>query len=86
MQRLTRGILLAQEGDRATKSRRLRDDIAQVLLGVQVKLADLRKETARNTTGLKKEIASTQRVVEKSAKTLEGSAGGFGLSNEKCAG
>jgi signal transduction histidine kinase len=68
---LTRRVLTAQELERATISRSLHDDVAQTLLGIQVRLAHLKKEAARKTQGLKKQIAATQRLVGQSAKTLE---------------
>jgi signal transduction histidine kinase len=75
LQSLTRRMLSAQENERATVSRTLHDGVAQAMLGIQVRLAHLKKEAARNTTGLKKELTATQRSVEKSAKTLERFAG-----------
>jgi signal transduction histidine kinase len=68
-------MLSAQENERTTISWALHDDVAQAMLGIQVRLAHLKKEAARNTTGLKKELTVTQRLVEKSAKTLERLAG-----------
>jgi signal transduction histidine kinase len=78
LQSLTRRMLLAQENERTTISRSLHDDVAQAMLGIQVRLAHLKKEAARNTTGLKKELSFTQRLVEKSARTLEQFAGKLG--------
>ncbi len=78
LQSLTRRMLSAQENERARVSRTLHDDVAQGLLGIQVRLAHLKKEAARNTTGLKKELIVTQRLVEKSAKTLERFSGKLG--------
>jgi signal transduction histidine kinase len=75
LRNLTRQTISAQEDERATISRKLHDGVAQVLLGIQVRLVALKKEAALNTAGLKKEIASTQRLVEKSARTLERFAG-----------
>jgi len=51
-------------------SHQLHDEIAQMLLGINVRLVTLKQAAAVNTKDLKKEIASTQRVVEKSEKTL----------------
>ena len=75
LRNLTRQILSAQEDERATISRKLHDGVAQALLGIQVRLVSLKKEAALNTAGFKKEIASTQRLVEKSARTVERFAG-----------
>jgi signal transduction histidine kinase len=68
-------MLSSQENERTTISRSLHDDVAQAMLGIQVRLAHLKKEAARNTTGLNKELTATQRLVKKSAETLERFAG-----------
>jgi signal transduction histidine kinase len=70
LRHLTHQILLAQEDKRAKISRELHDEIAQTLLGINVRLLTLKKEATVNTKGLKKEIAWTQRLVEKSRKAL----------------
>jgi signal transduction histidine kinase len=67
---LTHQILLAQEDKRTQMSHQLHDEIAQTLLGINVRLLTLKKEAAVNARGLKKEIACTRRLVEKSKKTL----------------
>jgi signal transduction histidine kinase len=70
LRHLTHQILSAQEEERKKISRELHDEIAQTLLGINVRLLTLKQAAAVNTKDLKKEIASTQRVVEKSEKTL----------------
>ncbi len=65
LQHLTHQILAAQEDKRKKISRDLHDEIAQTLLGINVRLLTLKKEAAINTGGLKKEIASTQRLVDR---------------------
>jgi two-component system sensor histidine kinase DegS len=67
---LTRQILSAQEANRTKISRDLHDEIAQTLLGINVRLLALKNESVANAEGLKKEIANTQRLVEKSKKAL----------------
>jgi signal transduction histidine kinase len=67
---LTHQSLSEQEDERGTISRGLHNEIAQTLLGINVRLLTLKKETAVNTKGLKQEIANTLRLVEKSAKTM----------------
>ena len=78
LQHLAHQILSSQEDKRKRASRDLNDDIAQTLLGINVRLLTLKKEAAVNTEGLKKEIASTQRLVDMSVKTLERFAREFG--------
>jgi len=64
LRRLTHQILSAQEDKRKKISRDLHDEIAQTLLGINVRLLTLKKEAAVDTDGLKKEIVSTQRLVD----------------------
>jgi signal transduction histidine kinase len=66
LRQLSRQILLAQEEERREISRELHDVIAQTLTGINVRLAALAKEAAVNTKGLDRNIARTQRLVEKS--------------------
>ena len=66
LRQLSRQILSAQEEERRQISRELHDVIAQTLTGINVRLAALSKEAATNTKGLDRNIARTQRLVEKS--------------------
>jgi signal transduction histidine kinase len=66
LRQLSRQILLAQEEERREISRELHDVIAQTLTGINVRLAALAKEAATNTKGLDRNIARTQRLVERS--------------------
>jgi PAS domain S-box-containing protein len=66
LRQLSRQILLTQEEERREISRELHDVIAQTLTGINVRLAALAKEAAHNTKGLDRNIARTQRLVEKS--------------------
>jgi signal transduction histidine kinase len=63
---LSRQLLLAQEEERKRISRELHDEVAQTLTGINVRLAALKTEAARNTKGLQGKISSAQRMVEKS--------------------
>ena len=79
LQRLTHQILSAQEDKRKKISRDLHDEIAQTLLGINVRLLTLKKEAAIDASGLKKEIASTQQLVDKSVKSIKRFAREFGI-------
>jgi len=82
LRQLTHQILTAQEGKRKKISRDLQDEIAQTLLGINVRLLTLKKEAALNAEGFKKDIASTQRLVDKSVKSIKRFAREFGKYHE----
>jgi signal transduction histidine kinase len=82
LQRLTHQILSAQENKRKRISRDLHDEIAQTLLGINVRLLTLKKEAANDASGLKKEIASTQQLVDKSVKSIKRFAREFGIHHK----
>lgn len=71
LQQLTHRILLAHEDKRKELSHDLQDEIAQTLLGINVRLLTVRKSAAQNANGLEKELATTQRLVDRSTKTIE---------------
>lgn len=79
LQRLTHQILSAHEDKRKKISRDLHDEIAQTLLGINVRLLTLKREAAINAGGLKKEIVCTQRLVDKSVKSIKRFAREFGI-------
>lgn len=70
LRQLTHQVLAAQEEERTKISQELQDEIAQTLLGINVRLVSLKHEARTNTKGLKNEIASTQRLVLQSAKSV----------------
>lgn len=74
---LTHRVLLAQEDERKSISHELQDEIAQTLLGINVRLHSLKQEARSSTTGLRNEIASTQRLVAGSARSVRRLARGF---------
>lgn len=78
LRQLTHRMLAAQEDERKKISLELQDEIAQTLLGINVRLLSLKHEARLNTKGLKNEIASTQRLVAKSAKSVRRVAREFG--------
>ena len=70
LRQLTHQVMEAQESERKKISRELQDEIAQTLLGINVRLLSLKQEARSNSTGLKNEIASTHRLVVKSARSV----------------
>jgi signal transduction histidine kinase len=70
LRQLTHQVLATQEDERRKISIELQDEIAQTLLGINVRLLSLKQEARSNTRGLKNEIASTQRLVAKSARSV----------------
>jgi len=78
LRRLTHQVLAAQEDERKKNSRKLQDEIAQTLLGINVRLLSLKQDARSNTKGFKNESASTQRLVIKSAKSVRRVAREFG--------
>lgn len=77
LRELTHQVLTAQENDRKKISRELQDEIGQTLIGIHVRLLSLKQEARKNTKGLKSEIASTQRLVAQSAKSVRRAADEF---------
>jgi signal transduction histidine kinase len=67
---LSRQLLLAQEEERKKISRELHDVIAQTLTSINVQLATLKKEAALDARGLERNIARTQKLVEKSVDVV----------------
>jgi signal transduction histidine kinase len=78
LRQLTHQVLAAQEDERKKISRELQDEIAQTLLGINVRLLSLKQEARVNTKGLRNEIANTQRLVVKSARSVRRVARKFG--------
>ena len=78
LRQLTHQVLLAQEDERKKISRKLQNEIAQTLLGINVWLLSLKQEARSNTKGLKNEIASVQQQVIKSVKSVRQVARGLG--------
>ena len=70
LRRLTHQVLTTQEDERKHLSGELQNEIAQVLLGLNVRLLSLKQCRHGDLNGLKNEIANTQRLVLKSAKSV----------------
>ena len=82
LRQLTHQVLAAQEDERKKISRELQNEITQTLLGINVRLLTLKQEARTNTKGLKNEIASTQQLVLKSAKSVRRVANKLGLHRQ----
>jgi signal transduction histidine kinase len=67
---LTRQIFATQENERKRMSRELHDEIAQTLLGINVRLITLKRDSVANMAVLAKDIDGTRRLVEKSVTTM----------------
>jgi PAS domain S-box-containing protein len=70
LRQLSRQILTAQEEERREISRELHDVVAQTLAGINIRLAVLKKEAALDSRNLGRDIARTQRLVEKSVEIV----------------
>ena len=71
LKRLAHRILSAQEDERKRISHDLRDEIAQTVLGIDVRLLTVKKAAGHYAKPLQEEIAKTQRLVDMSVKTIE---------------
>lgn len=79
LRHLTYEILSTQEDERRKISLQLQDEIAQTLLGINVRLLTLKNAAKTNTETLQKELDNTQRLVAQSVKTIHQFAHEFGL-------
>jgi two-component system sensor histidine kinase DegS len=70
LRQLTHRVIAAQEDDRKKISRELQDEIAQTLLGINVRLLSLKRGDRSQAKGLKNEITSAQELVVKSARSV----------------
>lgn len=77
LRHLTRQMLTAQEEERKRISRELHDVVAQSLAGINVRLATLKSQSSASTRDLKKRVAITQRLVERSVDIVHRFARGL---------
>jgi len=70
LRQLTHRLLSAHEDERKKISLELQDEIAQTLLGINVRLLTLKQEARNNTKGLKEGIVTAQRLMVKSVASV----------------
>lgn len=70
LRQLAHQVMEAQEDERKCISRELQDEIAQDLLGINVQLLSLKRERKCDPKALENEIASAQRLVATSARSI----------------
>ena len=71
LRHLTRQVLAAQENNRRKISSDLSDEVAQTLLGINVRLLKVKETVGHHSQDLRKEIANTQRLVHRSVNSIE---------------
>ena len=71
LRQLARLHLTAREGKREQISHGLQDEIAQTLLGINVRLVALKREGALQARDFQKEVAKTKRLVDTSVRCIE---------------
>jgi len=83
LQEITRKILSNIEDERKEMSVQLRDEIAQALLGIHVRLLALKNEVYASHTDFDTEIAILQELVKKSVETIHRFVGQIGKSKNE---
>lgn len=83
LQALARDLITFQEDERRKLSLTLQDEIAQNLLGIQVRMLALKKEVTVSNEDFAKEIAITQRVVRESVRIISRFTREAGLKHEE---
>jgi signal transduction histidine kinase len=70
LRRLSHEILTAQEEERKKISRDLHDQVGQTLTAINVRLTTLNQVATVNASSLKKQLAGTQRLLERSMNVV----------------
>jgi signal transduction histidine kinase len=78
LRQLTHRVLAGQEAERRNISQELQNEIAQTLLGINVRLLSLKQQARTNTKGLKSGIATTKQLVATSVRCVRRFAREFG--------
>ena len=82
LREMTHRNLSANEAERKQISLQLRDEVAQTLLGIHVRLLVLNKEASACQESLTEQIAITQRLVARSVKAIGSLAGTLSTIHE----
>jgi signal transduction histidine kinase len=82
LQALVHRLFAEQETGRETLSHTLHDDIGQTLLGIQVRLLALKRQTAVHTAAAQKEVAITKQLVDDVISSIKRFAGERGPPHE----
>jgi signal transduction histidine kinase len=77
LRKLTHKLLAAQENERKGISQKLREEIAQTLLAINVRLVSLKNDAKVKGKNLNSEITSTQKLVKSSATSIRRAANEF---------
>jgi two-component system, NarL family, sensor histidine kinase DegS len=80
---LTRRVITDQEKERGVKSRELHDEIAQILVGINMRLLALKAKGATDAKKFLREIASIQRLVIDSLTKTQRTIHKFRMVHEK---
>ena len=83
LQLMAHQILSATEAERHKMSLQLNDEIAQTLLGINIRILALKKDIAANNADIGREIASIQRLVEDSTHIISRLAHEFSIHHER---
>ena len=83
LQKFARQILSTQENERKEMSVKLQDEIAQILLGIHIRLLALKNEVYANQADVDKEIGILQQLVKTSVESIHRFVGQFGGSDNK---
>lgn len=75
-------IFAAQENERHRNSRELQNEIAQILLAINLRLLTVKASAKSDTENLEKEIVGTQELVRKSVSTIQRLAHELGGTHE----
>ena len=70
LRRLTHKVLAAQENERLKLSQKLQNEVAQTLLGINVRLVAIKRESRNRISSVRDEIDQTHRLVAQSARSI----------------